>query len=69
LYHDVLINVTSFFREPDTFELLTQQVFPGRRSTTCGASAASSGPLRVGDTVAHLRRRRATRARASSAEA
>jgi two-component system, chemotaxis family, CheB/CheR fusion protein len=29
LYHDILINVTSFFREPETFEALKSTVFPG----------------------------------------
>jgi two-component system CheB/CheR fusion protein len=28
LYHDVLIHVTRFFREPDSFEALTKYVFP-----------------------------------------
>jgi two-component system, chemotaxis family, CheB/CheR fusion protein len=28
LYQDVLINVTSFFRDPDAYEVLTKQVFP-----------------------------------------
>ncbi|HEX9302399.1 MAG TPA: chemotaxis protein CheB [Casimicrobiaceae bacterium] len=28
LYQDILINVTSFFREPETFETLKQSVFP-----------------------------------------
>jgi two-component system CheB/CheR fusion protein len=28
LYHDLLINVTSFFREPGTFEMLKTSVFP-----------------------------------------
>jgi two-component system CheB/CheR fusion protein len=28
LYHDILINVTSFFREPDSFQVLQQLVFP-----------------------------------------
>jgi two-component system, chemotaxis family, CheB/CheR fusion protein len=28
LYHDILINVTSFFREPASFEALKNQVFP-----------------------------------------
>jgi two-component system, chemotaxis family, CheB/CheR fusion protein len=28
LYHDILINVTSFFRGPETFEILKQAVFP-----------------------------------------
>jgi len=28
LYHDILINVTSFFREPETFEALKASVFP-----------------------------------------
>ncbi|MBP1696641.1 MAG: ATPase [Deltaproteobacteria bacterium] len=29
LYHDVLINVTGFFRDPETFEALGEKVFPG----------------------------------------
>jgi two-component system, chemotaxis family, CheB/CheR fusion protein len=28
LYQDVLINVTSFFRDPDAYEILTREVFP-----------------------------------------
>ena len=28
LYQDILINVTSFFREPETFEALKQSIFP-----------------------------------------
>ncbi len=28
LYHDLLINVTSFFRDPDAFEILKTEVFP-----------------------------------------
>ena len=28
LYHDILINVTEFFREPDSFELLKEKIFP-----------------------------------------
>src|SRR6266511_3195445 len=28
LHHDILINVTSFFRDPETFELLKTRVFP-----------------------------------------
>ncbi|MGH8575492.1 MAG: CheR family methyltransferase [Gammaproteobacteria bacterium] len=28
LYQDILINVTSFFREPETFEALKTRVFP-----------------------------------------
>ncbi len=28
LYHDILINVTSFFREPESFKVLQQLVFP-----------------------------------------
>jgi len=28
LYNDILINVTSFFREPETFEALAKEVFP-----------------------------------------
>ena len=37
LHHDILINVTSFFRDPDAFEALTNIVYPsilhGRQST------------------------------------
>ena len=29
LYHDILINVTSFFRNPETFEVLKDKVLPG----------------------------------------
>src|SRR5882762_4178654 len=29
LFQDILINVTSFFRDPETFELLKTRVFPG----------------------------------------
>lgn len=29
LFHDILINVTSYFRNPDVFEALQQQVIPG----------------------------------------
>jgi two-component system, chemotaxis family, CheB/CheR fusion protein len=28
LFEDILINVTSFFRDPETFEIIKQQVFP-----------------------------------------
>ena len=28
LYHDILINVTEFFRDPNSFELLKEKVFP-----------------------------------------
>ena len=28
LYHDLLINVTSFFRDPDVFEALKERVYP-----------------------------------------
>lgn len=28
LYNDILINVTSFFRDPETFQVLTESVFP-----------------------------------------
>jgi two-component system CheB/CheR fusion protein len=38
LYNDLLINVTSFFRDPETFEVLKQRVFPeilkGKTSST-----------------------------------
>ena len=42
LYHDILINVTSFFREPETFETLKQTVFP---EILKGKS--SGAPLRI----------------------
>ena len=28
LFHDMLIGVTSFFREPDTFSILNENIFP-----------------------------------------
>ncbi|MCZ0902493.1 chemotaxis protein CheR, partial [Microcoleus sp. HI-ES] len=28
LYHDVLIHVTSFFRDPESFDALSSKVFP-----------------------------------------
>lgn len=37
LYHDLLINVTSFFRNPETFDALKQEVYPvilSRRQTS-----------------------------------
>ena len=42
LFQDILINVTSFFRDPETFELLKTAVFP--RIT---ADHGSSGPIRM----------------------
>jgi two-component system, chemotaxis family, CheB/CheR fusion protein len=42
LYHDILINVTSFFRNPETFEALKAKVFPKLLQ-----SRARSEPLRV----------------------
>jgi two-component system, chemotaxis family, CheB/CheR fusion protein len=40
LYHDILIHVTSFFREPDTFESLKTTVFPS-------LAQSSNAPIRV----------------------
>jgi len=42
LYQDILINVTSFFREPETFELLKNRVFP---AITQGKDANT--PIRI----------------------
>ncbi|HSB06054.1 MAG TPA: CheR family methyltransferase, partial [Thermodesulfobacteriota bacterium] len=42
LYHDVLINVTGFFRDPETFEALGEKVFP---AITKGRSPRA--PIRV----------------------
>ena len=42
LYHDILISVTSFFREPETFEVLKHSVFP---EILKGKS--SGAPLRI----------------------
>ncbi len=42
LYHDILINVTSFFRNPEAFEALKSKVFP--RIT---AQGTRNDPLRV----------------------
>ncbi len=42
LYHDILINVTSFFREPDSFTVLQQLVFP----TIC-QNKAIDAPIRI----------------------
>ena len=42
LYRDVLINVTSFFRDPEVFDELKEQVFPA----IVGAKAESA-PIRV----------------------
>ena len=41
LYNEILINVTSFFRDPEVFDALAREVFP-RIMDKCG-----SGPLRV----------------------
>ena len=42
LYRDVLINVTSFFRDPEVFDALKEQVFPA----IVGAKA-EPGPIRI----------------------
>ena len=43
LYQDLLINVTSFFRNPDAFAALRQVVYPA----ILAARTSASGPLRV----------------------
>lgn len=43
LYHDLLINVTSFFRNPDAFEALKQVVYPA----IFKARTSGSGPIRI----------------------
>jgi len=43
LYQDLLINVTSFFRNPEAFEALKQVVYPAIMK----ARLASSGPVRI----------------------
>ena len=43
LYQDLLINVTSFFRNPDAFETLKQLVYPA----ILEARGASHGPIRI----------------------
>src|SRR5947207_2461804 len=42
LFQDILINVTSFFRDPETFELLKTQVFP-----RAVAEHSASEPIRM----------------------
>ncbi len=42
LYREILINVTSFFREPETFETLQQDVFPQLLT-----ELSAESPLRV----------------------
>jgi two-component system, chemotaxis family, CheB/CheR fusion protein len=42
LYEDILINVTSFFREPEAFEALQKMVFPEIRR-----NRAEGGPIRI----------------------
>jgi two-component system CheB/CheR fusion protein len=42
LYHDLLINVTSFFRDPAVFEALKQQVYPA-----ISGNKSAMTPLRV----------------------
>jgi two-component system CheB/CheR fusion protein len=43
LYHDLLINVTSFFRNPDAFAALRQVVYPAIME----ARTSASGPVRI----------------------
>jgi two-component system, chemotaxis family, CheB/CheR fusion protein len=43
LYHDLLINVTSFFRNPDAFAALRQIVYPAIMQ----ARTSASGPVRI----------------------
>ena len=43
LYRDLLISVTSFFRNPESFEALAQLVYP----TILAARTADSAPIRV----------------------
>jgi two-component system, chemotaxis family, CheB/CheR fusion protein len=43
LYHDLLINVTSFFRNPDAFATLKQIVYPA----ILAARTSASGPVRL----------------------
>jgi two-component system, chemotaxis family, CheB/CheR fusion protein len=43
LYHDLLINVTSFFRNPEAFEALKHVVYPA----VLNARGPSSGPIRI----------------------
>jgi two-component system CheB/CheR fusion protein len=40
LYHDLLINVTSFFRNPEAFDALRQMVYPAIRDSHRGDSAS-----------------------------
>ena len=43
LYHDLLISVTSFFRNPEAFEALKHIVYP----TILRARTSASGPIRI----------------------
>jgi two-component system, chemotaxis family, CheB/CheR fusion protein len=43
LYHDLLINVTSFFRNPEAFAALKQVVYP----SILEARTSASGPIRI----------------------
>ena len=43
LYRDLLINVTSFFRNPEAFDILKQKVYPA----ILQAHASSASPIRV----------------------
>ena len=53
LYHDILINVTSFFRDPEVFDVLKEKVFPRLIKEACSTTPCESGP-----SVARLARRR-----------
>lgn len=43
LFHDILINVTDFFRDPEVYELLAQKVFP----IMVPVGRASARPVRI----------------------
>ena len=49
LYQDILISVTSFFRDPESFEALKSKVFPacsrtGRATTRCASGCSAAPP-------------------------
>src|SRR5947209_16430467 len=41
LYKDLLINVTSFFRDPTLYEELSSEILPDRKSTRLNSSHAN----------------------------
>ena len=43
LYRDILIMVTEFFREPETFDVLRERVFPPSSGTRAATPACASG--------------------------